>query len=100
MISETGIAEGSRGDGVLTMVQSIFYSWNCCYDTLFFVCNRVRNGFDWKFTPLTAGLVIAPSFMGTLKSTRMRTRLPLRSRSVMASLLDNDMVISKFSGWA
>jgi hypothetical protein len=28
-----------------------------------------------------------------LKSTRMRTRLPLRSRSVIASLLERDMVV-------
>ena len=39
----------------------------------------------------TAGLVILPSCMGTLKSTRIRTRLPLRSTSVMASLLERDM---------
>lgn len=40
----------------------------------------------------TAGLVILPSFMGTLKSTRMRTRFSLTSRSVIASLLERDMV--------
>lgn len=36
-----------------------------------------------------------PSCMGTLKSTRMRTRLPLRSRSVMESLLAMDMVVAE-----
>jgi hypothetical protein len=40
---------------------------------------------------LTAGFEILPSWMGTLKSTRMRTFLPLRSRSVMESLLEIDM---------
>lgn len=44
---------------------------------------------------LTAGFVIFPSCMGTLKSTRMRTRLPLRSRSVMASFLERDMAGSE-----
>ena len=29
----------------------------------------------------------SPSFSGTLKSTRMKTRLPFRSRSLMVSLL-------------
>lgn len=40
----------------------------------------------------TAGLVTLPSCIGTLKSTRIRTRLPLRSRSVMESLLERDMM--------
>lgn len=52
--------------------------------------NRGRSGLIW--CELTAGFVIFPSCMGTLKSTRMRTRLPLRSRSVIASLLESDMV--------
>lgn len=42
---------------------------------------------------LTAGLVILPFCMGTLKSTRMRTRLSLRSRSVIESLFERDMVV-------
>lgn len=42
---------------------------------------------------LTAGLVIAVPCMGTLKSTRMRTRWPSRSRSVIASLLERDIVV-------
>jgi len=42
---------------------------------------------------LTAGLVILPSCIGTLKSTRMRTRLPLRSRSVIESLFERDMFV-------
>lgn len=41
---------------------------------------------------LTAGFVILPSCWGTLKSTRMRTRLPWSSRSVIESLLESDMV--------
>lgn len=41
---------------------------------------------------LTAGFVILPSCMGTLKSTRIRTRLPLTSRSVIASLFERDMI--------
>lgn len=41
---------------------------------------------------LTAGLVILPSCIGTLKSTRIRTRLKLTSRSVIASLFERDMV--------
>lgn len=45
----------------------------------------------------TAGLVTLPSAMGTLKSTRMRTRFPLRSRSSMESLLERDMVDDKES---
>lgn len=44
---------------------------------------------------LTAGFVILPSWMGTLKSTRIRTFLLLRSRSVMESLLEIDMVVVK-----
>lgn len=40
----------------------------------------------------TAGLVIFPSCIGTLKSTRMRARLSLRLTSVMESLLESDMV--------
>jgi hypothetical protein len=39
----------------------------------------------------TAGFVILPSCCGTLKSTRMRTRLPLRSRSEIESLFESDM---------
>jgi hypothetical protein len=41
----------------------------------------------------TAGFVIFPSWMGTLKSTRMRTFLLLRSRSVMESLLEIDIAV-------
>ena len=40
----------------------------------------------------TAGLVILPSSKGTLKSTRMSTRFPLRSRSVIDNLFERDMV--------
>ena len=40
----------------------------------------------------TAGFVIVPPCRGTLKSTRMRTRLSVRSISVMDSLLARDMV--------
>ena len=32
---------------------------------------------------MRASLVTAPFFTGTLRSSRMRTRFPLRSRSVM-----------------
>src|SRR5690606_26786777 len=39
---------------------------------------------------MRALFVMAPSLSGTLKSTRIRTRFPARSRSVMLSLL-NDM---------
>lgn len=46
------------------------------------------------FNDLTAGLVILPSWIGTLKSTRISTRLPLREpRSVIESLLERDMVV-------
>jgi len=41
----------------------------------------------------TAGFVIFPSWMGTLKSTRIRTFLLVRSRSVIESLLEIDMVV-------
>ncbi len=43
---------------------------------------------------IRAGLVISPVFLswGTLKSTRMRTRLPLRSTSLMLSLLERDIL--------
>lgn len=39
----------------------------------------------------TAGLVILPSCIGTLKSTRMRTALSLRVRSVMESFFERDI---------
>jgi hypothetical protein len=48
-----------------------------------------------KMDVLTAGLVILPSCMGTLKSTRIKTFFFLRSRSVIASLFESDMVV----GW-
>jgi hypothetical protein len=56
------------------------------------VANPIRN--DWSNNArLTAGFVIAPSFIGTLKSTRIRTRLSLRSRSVIDNLFDRDIVV-------
>ena len=42
----------------------------------------------------TAGLVIIPSWKGTLKSTRIRTRLSLRSTSVIDNFFERDMVDS------
>jgi hypothetical protein len=44
---------------------------------------------------MRAGLVISRVVLswGTLKSTRMRTRLPLRSTSVMESLLERDILL-------
>lgn len=40
----------------------------------------------------TAGLVTLAPSKGTLKSTRMRTRFPLSSRSVMDNLFERDMI--------
>lgn len=40
----------------------------------------------------TAGLVILPSLIGTLKSTRINTRFPSKDRSVIDNLLESDIV--------
>jgi len=47
----------------------------------------------------TAGLVILPSWMGTLKSTRIRTRLPLSSTSVIEIFLESDIGYDVRSEW-
>ena len=49
---------------------------------------------------LTAGLVISFVFLsiGTLKSTRIRTRSPLRETSLMESLEERDMMESEERG--
>lgn len=72
-----------------TIVNRILDGGERCDNTLY-VCEGQPAGNAEG--GLTAGLVTLPSCMGTLKSTRMRTRLPLRSRSVMESLLERDMV--------
>lgn len=80
-----------------TMFQGVLDSRNCCDDPLRYVIQKkaiwlLRSGH-------TAGLVILPSSKGTLKSTRMRTRFPLRSRSVMDNLFERDMVDWERKNW-
>jgi hypothetical protein len=58
-----------------------------------------HTGEHQELLRLTAGLVTLSSCIGTLKSTRMRTFLPLTSTSVMESLLDNDMVDNLGASW-
>jgi len=52
----------------------------------------MKNRSKRKIKKRTAGLVILPSCIGTLKSTRIRTLLSLRSTSVMESLLESDIL--------
>lgn len=73
-----------------TMVQGVIDGRNCCDDPL--RCVIQKREIRLLGSGHTAGLVILPSSKGTLKSTRMRTRFPLRSRSVMDNLFERDMV--------
>ncbi len=82
--------------GQRTIVDSVFDGGQRGDNTLCQTCESRRCNGSGRVR--TAGLVTLPSAMGTLKSTRMRTRLPLRSRSVMESLFAMDMVGCR-EGW-
>lgn len=71
------------------MIESIFYCRQCSHDALRW--HRLRGDIEYERWEHTAGFVILPSCNGTLKSTRIRTRFPLRSRSVMDNLFERDI---------
>ena len=75
-----------------TMIQGIINGRNCCNDPLRCWIQSLRRKIRLLGRRHTAGLVILSPSKGTLKSTRMRTRFPLTSRSSMDNLFERDMV--------
>lgn len=81
------------------MVDSVFDGRNRSNDTLV-ICDfllRVKRNIEVNLWEVISCFLytLAPYVKLVLRLTRMRTRLSLRSTSVMASLLERDMVYVK-----